>query len=111
MGIEFSHASYASPVDIETLAASIARTQSASGEIPWHDGGKTDPWDHVEAAMGLAVAGYTAEARKAYEWLAGMQLEGGGWYSSYRAGVPEDRTQESNMSSYIAVGVFHYYLI
>ncbi|MEN6475333.1 MAG: phenyltransferase domain-containing protein [Syntrophaceae bacterium] len=111
MGIEFSHASYASPIDIETLAASIARTQLPTGEIPWHEGGKTDPWDHVESAMGLAIAGYTAEARKAYEWLADIQQSDGGWYSAYREGVPEDRTKESNMSSYLAVGIFHYYLI
>ncbi|MDP4917320.1 MAG: prenyltransferase, partial [Haliea sp.] len=26
--------------------------QRPSGEIPWFEGGYTDPWDHVEAAMG-----------------------------------------------------------
>ncbi|MDT8272658.1 MAG: hypothetical protein RRA35_05655, partial [Desulfomonilia bacterium] len=51
------------------------------------------------------------EARRAFEWLASTQLDDGSWYSSYRQGTPEDLTKESNMSSYIAVGIFHYYLI
>src|SRR5208283_4139296 len=38
-------------------------------------------------------------------------LEDGSWHSSYRDGIPEDLTKDSNMSSYIAVGVFHHYLI
>jgi hypothetical protein len=99
------------PIDIESLAASIAAVQRQTGEIPWHEGGKTDPWDHVEAAIGLTIGGYYEEARKAFMWLASTQLEDGGWYSVYRDGVPENLTKESNMSSYIAVGVFHYYLI
>ena len=111
MGIEVPQALYALPVDIDLLAASIAGVQRASGEIPWHEGGKTDPWDHVEAVMGLTVGGYINEAKKAYEWLATIQLDDGSWYSAYRDGIPEDRTKESNMSSYIAVGLFHYYLI
>ena len=43
------------PIDIAGLASSIAREQRESGEIPWHGGGKTDPWDHVEAAIGLTL--------------------------------------------------------
>jgi len=99
------------PTDIEAPAALIARTQRPSGEIPWCDGQKTDPWDHVEAAMGLAIAGYLPEARKAYEWLAATQLEDGSWYSAYLQGIPQDRTRDANMSTYVAVGVYHYFLI
>jgi hypothetical protein len=40
-----------------------------------------------------------------------MQLEDGCWYSAYMRGAPEDTTRDANLSSYIAVGVFHYYLI
>jgi hypothetical protein len=89
----------------------IAATQLASGEIPWSEEGKTDPWDHVEAAMGLVIGGYLEEARRAFAWLRANQLEDGSWYSAYRRGVPEDRTRETNMSAYVAVGVFHYWLI
>jgi hypothetical protein len=40
-----------------------------------------------------------------------MQLDDGSWFAAYRRGIPEDRTRETNMSAYIAVGVFHYWLI
>jgi len=89
----------------------IAQNQLASGEIPWCEGQKTDPWDHVEAAMGLSIGGYLGQAQRAFDWLAGMQHDDGSWYSAYMRGVPEDKTRDANMSSYIAVGVFHYYLI
>jgi hypothetical protein len=98
-------------IDIDAVCQLIAETQLPSGEIPWCDGKKTDPWDHVEAAMGLSIGGYLNQARRAYEWMERTQLEQGCWYSAYMQGVPEDRTRDANMSSYIAVGVFHYYLI
>jgi hypothetical protein len=98
-------------VDIEAAAAFIARTQLPSGEIPWCDGQKTDPWDHVEAAMGLGVGGYLTEARRAFHWLAGSQLADGSWYSAYLQGRPQDRTRDANMSAYVAVGVYQYFLI
>lgn len=98
-------------LDIEAPAALIARTQRPSGEIPWCDGQKTDPWDHVESAMGLATAGFLPEARKAYEWLATNQLSDGSWYSAYLDGVAQDRTRDANMSAYVAVGVHHYFLL
>lgn len=111
MDVELQLRTLPHSVEIDTLAASIAAVQLPTGEIPWHKGGKTDPWDHVESAIGLSIGGYLEEARRAFEWLASVQLEDGSWYSSYVNGVPQDMTRESNQSSYIAVGVFHYYLI
>ena len=98
-------------IDIASVAGLIADTQSPTGEIPWSLTDKTDPWDHVESAMGLTIGGYVTEARKAFEWMAENQLENGSWYAAYRKGVPEDKTQDSNQSSYISVGLFHHYLI
>ncbi len=98
-------------VNCEETGAFIASLQRKNGEIPWSEGGKTDPWDHVESAMGLGVAGYLKEAERAYQWMAETQLFDGSWWAAYRDGVPEDRTRDSNFSSYIAVGVFHYYLL
>ena len=98
-------------IDIDSIAALIVNTQRESGEIPWCEGKKTDPWDHIEAAMGLSIGGYFGEARHAFDWVAKKQLPDGSWYASYINGVPEDKTRDANMSSYIAVGVFHYYLI
>ena len=99
------------PIDIASAAAMIAGTQHPSGEIPWYTGFKTDPWDHVEAAMGLCIGGYHPEARKAFEWLAQTQLAEGCWYAAYTNGVPTDTTRDANMSAYIAVGLLYYYLV
>ena len=98
-------------LDIESTAVSIAMTQKQDGEIPWYSGQKTDPWDHVEAAMGLGIGGYLSRACLAYEWLAQKQNADGSWFSAYRQGQAEDKTRDANLSSYIAVGVFQYYLI
>ena len=98
-------------IDVKGLAAFIASVQKENGEIPWSIGGKTDPWDHVESAMGLTVAGLYEEARRAYDWMAENQLPDGSWWSSLRDGKVEDWTKESNFAAYIAVGVFHYVLV
>ncbi len=99
------------PLDIAAVSDLIRGTQKENGEIPWSAGDKTDPWDHVESAMGLTIAGHHDLARKAFRWLAGTQLDDGSWFSAYRNGAPEDRTRDTNMSSYIAVGLYHYWLI
>jgi hypothetical protein len=99
------------PVDVAAVTARIAATQKDSGEIPWSEGEKTDPWDHVESAMGLTIGREYARARQAYGWMRRMQLEDGSWYSAYKNGQPRDRTRDSNMASYLAVGLYHYFLI
>lgn len=98
-------------INIDDICKVIVDTQLTSGEIPWCEGQKTDPWDHVEAAMGLSIGGYLPQARRAFEWMVQNQNEDGSWFSAYKQGVPEDRTRDANLSSYIAVGVFHHYLI
>lgn len=98
-------------IDITAMASFIAGVQKENGEIPWSEGGKTNPWDHVESAMGLSVAGRLKEAEKAYDWMQRMQLSDGSWWTAYQNGVPIDKTKDTNISSYIAVGVYHHYLI
>jgi hypothetical protein len=98
-------------VDVDAVCRLILATQLPSGAIPWSTGDKTDPWDHVEAAMGLMVGGYLDQARQAFFWLRSTQLSDGSWYAAYHNGRPTDRTRETNMSAYIAVGVYHYWLI
>ena len=93
------------------LSEQIANVQQASGEIPWCSGSKTDPWDHIEAAMGLSIGGWLKKAQAAYVWLATHQNPDGSWYSAYRQGSVVDRTRDANMSSYIAVGLWQHYLI
>ena len=48
----------------------LLASQRDSGEIPWFNGGHTDPWNHTEAAMGLSIAGEFTAAERAYDWLA-----------------------------------------
>ena len=90
----------------------ILDVQRDSGEIPWFEGGYTDPWDHVESAMGLAIGGETEAAERAYAWLAERQLPDGSWWASYRGDQIDNRQRrETNFVAYIATGVWHQYLI
>jgi len=98
-------------VDIASTAEFILGLQQEDGEIPWSVGGKTDPWDMVESAMGLTVAGYWKAAARAYDWLIRNQLKDGSFYSATRQGVTVDATRETHMAAYLAVGAYHYYLI
>ncbi len=89
---------------------SILAEQRADGAIPWFTGGHLDPWDHVEAAMALDVAGEHAAAEAAYRWLIGSQNPDGSWYAAYREGVASELNRESNFCAYVAVGAWHHYL-
>ncbi|MEJ2158033.1 MAG: phenyltransferase domain-containing protein, partial [Desulfobacteraceae bacterium] len=93
------------------LVGLIADTQLPSGAIPWSIGDKTDPWDHVESAMGLTIGGRHDLARKAFEWLRQVQREDGSWFAAYKNGAVADRTRETNHAAYIAVGLYHYLLV
>jgi MMP endo-(1,4)-3-O-methyl-alpha-D-mannosidase len=98
-------------VDINATTEFILSVQKKEGEIPWSVGGKTDPWDHVESAMGLVVGGCFEEAKKAYLWSAGTQLEDGSWWAEYFDGLPrKDAYKDTNMTAYFSVGVLHYYM-
>ena len=59
--------------DIIRSAEHLADLQTSSGMIPWWPGGHCDPWNHVESAMALDVAGLHTEAERGYEWLADIQ--------------------------------------
>ncbi len=90
----------------------LLETQEASGEIPWFEGGHSDPWDHVEAAMGLSIGGEYDAAVRAYRWLAQTQLEDGSWWAGYRGHeVDNGERRETNFVAYFATGVWHHFLI
>ncbi|MBA6413853.1 prenyltransferase [Parahaliea sp. F7430] len=96
----------------QATAQFLLREQQASGDIPWFEGGYTDPWDHIEAAMGLSIMGELEAAKRAYQWLQGLQLEDGSWWAAYRGDEPDNtERRESNFVAYIATGVWHHYLI
>ncbi|MGV0810423.1 prenyltransferase [Mycolicibacterium boenickei] len=99
------------PEDCLQTARSIAATQESSGALPWFDGGHTDPWDHVENAMALTVAGLIEPARAAFDWCRTVQRADGSWPIQLRNGVVEDANSDSNFCAYVATGVWHHVLI
>lgn len=89
----------------------ILETQLPNGCIPWFRDGKADPWDHIEAAMGLTVGGEYSAAKRAYRWLAQHQLPDGSWWANYLNDEPLDKNhRETNFVAYIATGIWHFYL-
>jgi len=95
---------------ISEQASFISNHQLPSGAIPWYEGGVADPWDHIECAIALDLAGRFEEAVKAYHWLREIQNTDGSWYSSYLNDQPQDLTRDANYSSYIASGAWYHYL-
>ena len=82
----------------------LAAHQQTSGEILWSKDGKSDPWDHVHAAMGLAALGRIAPAKTAYRWLASVQEPSGGFAAERVGGHVTRVTQETNHAAYVATG-------
>jgi len=90
----------------------IAKNQYPSGAIPWFKKHILDPWDHVEAAMGLSIAGFIKQAKKAFMWMAKMQEPDGGFWPAYDDTIPLDKSRkESHHAPYLATGLYHYFLI
>jgi hypothetical protein len=97
--------------DVLATAASIARMQEPDGAVPWTTAAQTDVWNHVEAAMALLVGGQVDAAHRAYEWCLATQQADGSWPMRFVAGAVDDPGAETNMSAYLAVGVWHHWLV
>jgi MMP endo-(1,4)-3-O-methyl-alpha-D-mannosidase len=97
---------------IRETADAIAARQQPDGRLPWHTEQHTDPWNHVEGAMGLALGGRFDAADRAWEWLLRSQQPDGAWPQSYAwDGSILDPDADTNMCAYIASGVWHRYLL
>ncbi len=100
------------PAQVEETAAAIAARQRPDGRLPWHTEQHTDPWNHVEGAMGLMLGGHVREAELAYAWMMRTQRPDGSWAQSYAwDGSVEDPDVDTNMTAYIATGVWHHFLL
>jgi hypothetical protein len=91
--------------------AAIAGVQEPDGAIPWTVGGHADVWNHVEAAMALVVSGHDDAVHRAWEWVRRTQRGDGSWPLKTVAGRVEDASGETNMAAYVAVGVWHHWLV
>jgi hypothetical protein len=99
------------PADVAASGAAIASVQEPDGAIPWTVGGHTDVWNHVEAAMALLVAGRLEEVDRAWSWVRQTQRVDGSWPMKVTGGIVEDASGETNMAAYVAVGVWHHWLV
>lgn len=94
--------------------AHLARVQRRDGMVPWAPGLHADPWNHVEAAMALDLAGLHPEARAAYRWLARIQHLDGSFATYYLPSAPggiEDPKRDTNVCAYAATGCLHHLLV
>ena len=96
---------------VAQTAASIAAMQEPCGAVPWTPGEHVDIWNHVEAAMAMLVGGQVEAAERAYAWVPTMQCGDGSWPMKIVNGEAEDERGEVNMSAYLAVGVWHHWLV
>ncbi len=97
--------------EVEQTAASIVAMQEPSGAIPWSPGEHTDVWNHLESAMALMVGGQRTAAERAFAWARANQRPDGSWPMKIVGGEIEDHSGESNMSAYVAVAVWHHWLV
>jgi len=99
-----------SSAEVQATVDAIAAIQLRDGNIPWTPDEQTDPWNLVEAAMALDVGGRRREAERAYEWLRSMQRPEGCWHAYYIGNAVKDHALDTNVTCYIANGVWHHYL-
>lgn len=97
--------------EVSATVGAIAEWQLPNGMVPWFPGGHADPWNHVEAAMALAVGGLRTEAERAYDWLVSMQRPDGSWHQYYLADSVEQDKLDANTICYVATGVWHHWLL
>jgi hypothetical protein len=96
--------------EITQTVDAIAAVQQPDGNIPWVPGGQTDPWNLVEAAMALDIGHRFDEAERAYAWLCRHQHPAGSWHAYYQGDAVKEHTLDTNVTCYIANGVWHHYL-
>ena len=96
---------------LDHLGKFLERIQLSSGAIPSNKNNTHDPWDHLEAVMGLTTLGYKTEAAKGFNWMISNQNVDGSWYNLYDDQKPIELNKQTNHSSYLAVAAWHFFLL
>ena len=113
------------PTFFDGARRQILDAQRADGAIAWFVGGLVDPWNHLEAAMGLNCLGERAAAERAFEFLFASQLADGSWHGQMGNALPIDEATEAfvrtpsdlpqirdtNHIAYIATAALHHHLL
>jgi hypothetical protein len=104
----------------------ILAVQNHDGSIPWFKNGVIDPWNHLEAAMGLSLIGARDAGEHAIAFLRNSQLEDGSWWGQLGSAVPIDeelhqftmqgveeghKIRDTNFIAYIATAIWHHYCL
>ena len=104
----------------------ILALQNPDGSIPWFKNGVIDPWNHLEAAMGLNLIGQRAAAEHAIAFLRDTQAADGSWWGKLGSAVPIDaelhqftmqgledghKIRDTNFIAYIATAIWHHYML
>jgi hypothetical protein len=97
--------------ELAATVDTIAAQQQGDGLVLWFPGGHADPWNHVEAAMALALGGRLDDAERAYQWLVDRQRPDGSWHHYYLADGVEDAKYDANVIAYVAAGTWHHWLL
>lgn len=100
-----------SAAQLRQTAEHLAGQQQPDGLIPWFTGHYGDPWDHVEGAMALTVAGMLDQARAAFDWSVEHQAADGTWPMETLGAEVGEPSVDANQVAYIAVGVWHHHLL
>ena len=106
-----SHIDPSSLDGLNHLGKFLDDVQFLSGAIPSNQDGSHDPWDHLEAVMGLSTLGLKNQALNGLHWMVANQNEDGSWYNLYQDEKPLELNKQTNYASYIAVAVWHFYLL
>ena len=93
------------------IAESIKTNQLDSGAIPSNADLSHDPWDHIEAIMGLNFLKDKESSDLAFKWLKNNQNKDGSWYAKYSNNEPIELNKPTHFGPYISVAALHYYKI
>lgn len=96
---------------VAQTGASIAAMMEPCGAVPWAPGEHTDVWNHVEGAMAMLISGQVEAAERALSWVPVVQRADGSMPMKIVAGHVEDASAEANMTAYVAVGLWHHWLV